>query len=288
MTLYISDLDGTLLNSHARLSDYSRTSLRMMIHDGCLFTVASARSVMSMQIIFDGLELKLPVIEFNGACISNLATGEHLHINSCDWDVADSIIEAAEMLKLVPFYSTISNGKDHLFPAEIGNEGMAWYVKDRIEHSDPRLQRSGWSSGLQTSHDLICLTFIDTEERLSELEKSLGEDSRLLQEIALNRFENHYSPGWHWLTVHDRRAKKHIAAEQVRSQFAAAAHELVVFGDNLNDLSMFASADRSYAVANAAGPILEAATAVIGSNDEDSVVREMQKELGYSEAERTE
>lgn len=49
------------------------------------------------------------------------------------------------------------------------------------------------------------------------------------------------------------------------------AERLVVFGDNHNDLPMFEVADESYAVSNAVPAVLEAATGVIGSNDEDAV-----------------
>ena len=46
---------------------------------------------------------------------------------------------------------------------------------------------------------------------------------------------------------------------------------LVVFGDSVNDLPLFRVADESYAVANAIAEAREAATAVIGSNEEDAV-----------------
>ena len=48
---------------------------------------------------------------------------------------------------------------------------------------------------------------------------------------------------------------------------------LVVFGDGRNDLDMFRFADESYAVSNAVEELKEAATAVIGSNDEDGVAK---------------
>ena len=47
----------------------------------------------------------------------------------------------------------------------------------------------------------------------------------------------------------------------------------VCFGDGENDLSLFAAADEGYAVANAVDNLKRAATAVIGSNDEDGVAR---------------
>jgi hypothetical protein len=48
---------------------------------------------------------------------------------------------------------------------------------------------------------------------------------------------------------------------------------LTVFGDQMNDLTMFGAAAHAIAVANAREELKRHATEVIGSNEEDSVVR---------------
>ncbi len=67
-TLYISDLDGTLLGDDAELSPLTLATLHDLLLDGLLFTVASARSSASIRRVLRGLPLRLPVIEFNGGC----------------------------------------------------------------------------------------------------------------------------------------------------------------------------------------------------------------------------
>ena len=54
-TLYVSDLDGTLLQPDATLSRFARSGLEELLADGALFTVASARSVVSMNAILGAL-----------------------------------------------------------------------------------------------------------------------------------------------------------------------------------------------------------------------------------------
>ena len=46
--LYVSDLDGTLLDNDTSLSQYSKDTLNAMLDQGLLFTVAGARSIASM------------------------------------------------------------------------------------------------------------------------------------------------------------------------------------------------------------------------------------------------
>jgi len=57
------------------------------------------------------------------------------------------------------------------------------------------------------------------------------------------------------------------------------ARRIVVFGDNLNDLSMFAVADTAVAVGNALPQVKAAADITIGSNDADAVAEYICKEI---------
>ena len=46
-TLYVSDLDGTLLNSDVKISENSKNIINTLIDKGMNFTVATARSLVS-------------------------------------------------------------------------------------------------------------------------------------------------------------------------------------------------------------------------------------------------
>ena len=48
---------------------------------------------------------------------------------------------------------------------------------------------------------------------------------------------------------------------------------IVGFGDNLNDIPLFEACDRTYGVANAREALKAMATGVIGSNEEDGVIK---------------
>ena len=57
------------------------------------------------------------------------------------------------------------------------------------------------------------------------------------------------------------------------------ADRVVVYGDNLNDLPMFAVADEAVAVANARPQVLAAADRIIGRNTDDSVAKDMMERM---------
>ena len=54
-TLYVTDLDGTLLNTHDRISPYSTRTINRLVEEGMLFTYATARSLVSASVVAKGL-----------------------------------------------------------------------------------------------------------------------------------------------------------------------------------------------------------------------------------------
>ncbi|MEH1937582.1 MAG: HAD-IIB family hydrolase [Nostoc sp.] len=172
-TLYVSDLDGTLLGDNAILSSFSKKILSELLHQGLQFTVASARSVVSMQVILKGLNLGLPVIEFNGAFISDLDSGRHEIINSICPSVVESIYKLILEFGCVPFVSSFNGTEDCAYYKDIINDGMRWYLNDRLTSKDRRL-RSIEDLTLSFSDQIVCLTVIGHAQELLELQGAIS------------------------------------------------------------------------------------------------------------------
>lgn len=67
--LYVSDLDGTLLRSDAKTSEYTNQVINQLTSKGVLFSYATARSYMTAVKVTKGLYAKIPIITYNGAVI---------------------------------------------------------------------------------------------------------------------------------------------------------------------------------------------------------------------------
>ena len=270
--LYISDLDGTLLRSDGSLSPYSLRTLTRLIHEGMLFTVASARSCITMRPRLAGLPLSLPVVEFNGAFVSDLSSGRHLVVNALPADIARDVYSLLDGAGSTPFVSTFDGIADRLYynHAFLRNDGMRWYLRNQQSEEDPRLCfRDELREGLRDQ--VVCLTAIGEPSRLTELETDI--QRRYGTAVSTHCFENLYSPGWYWLTVHDARATKDQGVAAIRRLPGFEDCRPVVFGDQVNDIAMFRMANEAYAVAGAVPELVDHATAMIGSNDDDAVAR---------------
>lgn len=274
--LYVSDLDGTLLNTNGELGETSRRLLSGMLSAGLRFTVASARSVWSIRQVLDGLGLAIPVIEFNGAFISDMETGTHIAVNAMNEAIKHGVYLEIQAAGFLPFISTFDGATDNLYHSTITNEGMRWYYDDRVSACDPRLRPPRALEGI-LDEQVVCFTVIDREEKL----KPLAERLKCLygEFLRLHLLRHFYSEGWHWLTVHDARACKAHALDTLLGMLGLRPEGLTVFGDDMNDIQMFERAGRAIAVANAVDQVKKRADAIIGSNAEDSVAKYIYEEV---------
>ncbi|TCZ80059.1 HAD family phosphatase [Paenibacillus albiflavus] len=270
MKLYVSDLDGTLLRNNASLSEFTRENLNLLIDNGMHFTVASARSIVAIQRILGQVNFRLPVIEFNGSFITDYHTGEHQVINSIDPSLVIELFLLLDRHHLGYTVSSFDGQQDRLYYSEILNEGLDWYYQDRIRAGDKRLT---YRRNLRSiiNEEIVSFTIIDRQEALQDVYHELHQ--RYANEIEIYLYENYYTKDWYWLTLHQKKATKDQAIKQIMDQYGFKPEELTVFGDEMNDYPMFKLAAHAVAVGNAVEGLKEAATSVIGTNEEDSVVK---------------
>ena len=260
--LYVSDLDGTLMRNDETISAYTERTLNELIEEGLAFTYATARSVESARTITGGLRLKLPVVTRNGTVLADNSTGRHLEKALF---TEEEVRLLKELLPELPEYGFVS--------CFIGDEMIKTYIPGKhTPGMEKYLRKNEHDTQLRPAADPGSMfigqpgyvTLIDDREKIAPI---------------YERVRNY--PGWeclfqkdtywdeYWLEICPKGCTKAKAILKLKQELGF--RKLVVFGDSVNDLSMFRSADESYAVANAIDELKEAATAVIGSNEEDAV-----------------
>ena len=90
-TLYVSDLDGTLLRKNETLSSYTIKTINALTSSGMLFSYATARSLNTAKKVTEGLNTHFPLIIYNGAFVKDNITEEILIANYFEEDVYEAI-----------------------------------------------------------------------------------------------------------------------------------------------------------------------------------------------------
>ncbi len=271
--LFVSDYDGTLADREARLSAFSRRHLCALLNAGLPFTVASARSVHSLAPLLEGLELRLPVVELNGAFITDLETRQPLVCHALAPQVAEATLRWAVDSQLSSFVSTFAGGRQHLYPPlRLLNAGAAWYDTSRRAARDVRL-RAATAPLTLLDQAITCLTLIGERSRLAPIAAAVEDGYPGLSQVL--SYENPYQRGWYWLTVQSALASKAHGLVALAREAGVSLANTTVFGDEVNDIPMFERAGRGVAVENAIAPLKLIAHEVIGPHHQDSVVRHL-------------
>ena len=76
--LFVTDMDGTLLDSNRRISDVNREKIRQAVKDGMLFTVATGRMYKSALPYAESLERLAALFYHCRAQAGERVTDEHI------------------------------------------------------------------------------------------------------------------------------------------------------------------------------------------------------------------
>ena len=258
-TLYVSDLDGTLLRSDERTSDYTNSVINALTEQGMIFSYATARSYHTARKVTAGLNAKIPLIIFNGAFVIDNLTGTHLLEHYFD-DAADSLLDDLTAHEIYPIVYSFQDGAEKFsFVPELATQGMQFFLDSR--KGDIRRNPVGNPAALKVGRKFY-ITCIDTPEKLLPIYETYRNQYHCVYQTDM------YS-GTQWLEIMPAAATKANAVKQLRELLQC--DRVIAFGDGKNDIDMFQTADESYAVENADEELKSYASAVIPSNDRDGV-----------------
>lgn len=261
-TLYVSDLDGTLMRNNETLSEYTIQTINELVEKGLSFTYATARPVESARPITGGLKLTLPVVTRNGAVLADNTTGEHIK-KAVFSDEEVALLKT--LLTDIPSCGYVSCfiGEEMIrttMPGDhtVGLQGYLDYYKD-----DPTMKY------VDSYDEMFCglpgyVTCIGEKEEIEPIYDRVRAHDCWEVHFQRDTYRDEY-----WLEICPKNCTKAKSLLQLKKDLGF--DRLVVFGDSLNDVSMFQVADEAYAVANARDELKKLATKVIGCNEEDAV-----------------
>lgn len=263
-TLYVTDLDGTLLNTQNRINPYSIKVIHSLVEKGMLFTYATARSLVSASVVTKGLSTNIPVIAYNGAFIFHPSTNEILASAGFTKEETDEVIRVLKQQDISPLvYSYVDGIEKVSWVTDRENEGIKRYLNSR--RGDKRLRPLPTPQGLFDG-EMFYFTCIGEREELQPVYEIFSQDARYTCTLQQELYRTEY-----WCEIMPKKATKAEAIKTLKKLWDC--DRVVSFGDAINDIPMFQISDECYAVQNAVEELKEIATGIIDSNDEDGVAK---------------
>ena len=256
MTLFCSDIDGTLLSVERTLSDRTIRAISMITDAGHSFVLCSSRMPASMEQLaqlYGGGEA--PLIAYNGGVVRTADRRLALDVPIAPAD-ARLIFEAARALNLhASFYSGddwFAWADDRWSAREASNTGV---VPNATSASD--YYESGQIS-IAPPHKVMCM---GDAELIDAVEARFAATSGLVTYRSKDTY----------LEIASARCSKGDGLRVVAAELGTGLDDCYFFGDNYNDLPAFQVVGTSVAVANAKSAVLDAASVVTVGHHSDGV-----------------
>jgi len=230
-TLYVSDLDGTLLRSDETISQYTGEVMNRLTEQGMLFSYATARSYVTSKKVTKSIDAKIPLIVYNGALVIDNVTGQVLLSNFFGPEVKEVLDELIKNDIYPIVYAYIDGIEKFSYLEDQCTRGMTAFLNTR--KGDERTNVVADEKQLYQG-DIFYVTCIDEEEKLKPLYEKYKDKYHCVFERDIYTKEQ-------WFEIMPANASKANAIRQLKEYLGC--NKLVVFGDGKNDIDMFEMAD---------------------------------------------
>ena len=263
-TLFLSDLDGTFLNSEGKITAKSAKIINKLTNNGILFTVATARTYATVMEMFKDIHLPCPLVLMNGVTIYDPNNKAILKSNSIPTDLGKRILKEYEKVGVEPMLYFQQGETLEIYYRELTNDYQREYVAQRTDCSGKRFIHATKPVSMD-GKNLVYIVSLDYYDRIKDVYEAVSK----FEDAHCMFYKDNYVPDLYFLEIITKSVSKASGALEVKKMLGA--DKIVAFGDNLNDIPLFEIADECYAVSNAEDELKKIATDVIASNDEDAV-----------------
>lgn len=260
-TLFLTDLDGTFLDSNAAVSQKSAEIIGSLISQGLLFTVSTARTHATVLEMFKDINLNIPLVLMNGVLIFDPKKKQIVSTHSIDLDSAQKVLRIFEKHGKYPMLYFEEGNRIRIVYKDLTNKYQQDYINHRNESKEKVFE---YSDSPAINEKLIYIVTLDPEEEL----RDIYEEVCKIKGVNCMFYSDNYT-GCYFLEIMSCNVSKGTGAQFVKNHIGA--DKIIVFGDNLNDIPIFEVADECYAVENAHDNLKKISTGVIGKNDDDAV-----------------
>lgn len=251
--LFVTDMDGTLLNNHHEISDGNQRAIRKAVEDGMVFTIATGRMHKSTVSFAQILGIEVPIITYNGALICT-TSGKELYSNCVKPELISDIIDCADELGQ---YIQIATKTD-------------LYYKEHCSYSDfyeAKTKTPGYAVG----------------EKLKEYTKDVAKlliiaDSPASVPGIIARFKERFGDKLTvvastdtFIEIIDPATSKANAMLKLADILGIEQKDVLAIGDAGNDIPMIKAAGVGVAMGNAIPEVKAVADYEVKSNEEDGL-----------------
>jgi len=271
------DLDGTTLLPDGILGDRTRDCLRKLIGKGMQIIISTGRAIEAAEMYRSAIGAEGPMVFFNGAEVADVPSGRILHTNCISMEAAGFAAEVARELGVhyqIYLPAGISPDTGENDPKQIRE---ALVIEKYSADAEYYYNHTGINPVIKDIRKVVSLPIKGCIKGMFIADPSLHDDIR---HKMINRFGdtiNIMRSYPTFLEVINAGVSKGEGLKIAMEHRGLKPKEVIAFGDEENDLSMFTVAGYACVPANARDKIRSAADYIYGPNTEEGLAIYLEK-----------
>lgn len=269
------DLDGTLLDSRGKIPEANKLAIRKAEEMGVLVTIATGRRFRDALPVGRELELNAPLITHNGALLKYAASLETVAASLIPDETVREILRVGREFGADALLSADPHGKGTLFYDTVSADNIPlqkYIVWSKHLHGDEAEEAVHHVENLESvlgETETVHISFSGQCAAMEKMEKLLAEELSSSATVLTTRYP---SLDFTLIDILPPDASKGIGLEKLAAIENLTHENIMVCGDNFNDLQMLEYAGTPVVMGNADPSLLhreEFYTTL--SNDENGV-----------------
>ena len=275
------DLDGTTLDSRGKIPEANKEAIKNAELNGVLVTIATGRRFRDARPV--GLELKLnaPLITHNGALLKYAETGATVAVSILNNQTVCEILRVGREFDADALLSSDPNGKGTLLYDRVSADNIPlqkYLVWAKTLHGDEAEDAVHHVESLENILDeteTVHISFSGKCEPMAHLEIILNAELGSSVNVLTTRYPR---LDFTLIDILPPDASKGFGLAKLAAIENLTAENVMVIGDNFNDLEMLEYAGTPVVMGNASPELLERAEFYTTlSNDENGVAAAIER-----------
>ncbi|MBI9011733.1 MAG: HAD family phosphatase [Clostridiales bacterium] len=253
------DIDGTLLDSEGHVSESTLEAIKRVQNKGVLVTISTGRPIQGVYKYIKMLDLKAPIITYNGAMIIDSEKDKVIYEQKLDRKDAKQIIDLGRV------YDTTmviwSNNK--------------LYVNRLDDHVIAYQTLSGEAPIVINNYEEVYNQGITKIIWINEPDKLIQYQDEI--KSVANESVTYCTSKPHYLEFFDHKVSKAKALAFIGRHCNIKKEEMMAIGDGNNDIEMIEYVGMGVAMGNATPLVKSVANYITSSNNNDGIFKALEK-----------
>jgi len=254
------DLDGTLLNSRGKTSSQNKKAIRRAEENDVLVTIATGRRFRDARPVALDIGFNAPILTHNGALVKYAETLETVSSVLIETQTTKEIVRVGKEFGGEALISTDPNGKGTLLYETVSADNIPlqrYIVWSQHLHGDEAKDAVQWVENLEeilSDTKIIHISYSGNCNKMSMLKVLLNETLKESVSLIATVYPH---LDFTLLDILPPNTSKATALQELAESHNFTRENVMVIGDNFNDLEMLEYAETSVVMGNADASLLE-------------------------------